>query len=184
MSLLGRLRASPADEAVWCEFVDRYGRKIYDWCGAWRLQDADARDVTQTVLTTLAVKMRTFTYDPSLSFRGWLRTITENASIDVTRRRARLRTNCWERLQAVQARDDLCARLEAEFDLELLAEATARVRQRVEPRTWEAFQLTAHELLPGAVVAQRLGMNPSAVFRAKSMVQKMLRNEIQKLEQP
>jgi RNA polymerase sigma-70 factor (ECF subfamily) len=61
-SLLGRLRAAPADEAAWAEFVERYGRVIYDWCRRQRLQEADAEDVTQGVLTKLAVRMRTFRY--------------------------------------------------------------------------------------------------------------------------
>ena len=38
--------------------------KIYSWCRAWRLQDADAQDVTQAVLAKLAVRLRRFAYDP------------------------------------------------------------------------------------------------------------------------
>ncbi len=49
-SLLLRLGRAPSDQAAWEEFVDRYGAKIYAWCRAWRLQDADAQDVTQAVL--------------------------------------------------------------------------------------------------------------------------------------
>src|SRR5262245_38983509 len=94
VSLLGRLRECPADQAAWAEFVDRYGVMIYAWCRRWKLQDADARDVAQAVLTKLAVKMRTFTYDPSLSFRGWLRTLTQHAWSDfvASRRRPLLRS--------------------------------------------------------------------------------------------
>ena len=55
VSLLLRLGRYPSDQAAWEEFVDRYGAKIYSWCRAWRLQDADAQDVTQAVLAKLAV---------------------------------------------------------------------------------------------------------------------------------
>jgi len=55
ISLLLRLGHHPSDQAAWEEFVNRYGAKIYSWCRAWRLQDVDARDVTQTVLAKLAV---------------------------------------------------------------------------------------------------------------------------------
>jgi RNA polymerase sigma factor (sigma-70 family) len=186
-TLLGRLRLSPTDEAAWAEFVDRYGGAIYGWCRRWKLQDADARDVTQAVLVRLAVKMRTFTYDRSLSFRGWLRTLTQHAWSDFVagRRNAHLETGggaILGRLESIQARDDLLARLEEEFDQELLTKASARVRARVEPRTWEAFRLTAIELLPGAEAAGRLGMKVTAVFQARSKVQKMLRDEIRELE--
>jgi RNA polymerase sigma factor (sigma-70 family) len=188
-SLLGRLSICPADQAAWAEFVERYGGEIYTWCRRWKLQDADARDVTQAVLAKLAVKMRTFNYDPSLSFRGWLRTLTQHAWSDFvsTWKRPPLGTGdseVWNRLEGVQARDDLLARLESEFDQELLAEAAARVRLRVEPRTWEAFRLTAIESLSGSAVAERLDMKVATVFRARSIVQKMVRDEIRKLEHP
>src|SRR5262249_27719327 len=77
-SLLERLRA-PEDQAAWRDFAGRYGPKIYKWCLRWNLQEADAEDVTQNVLLKLAAKMRTFAYDPSRSFRAWLKTVTHHA---------------------------------------------------------------------------------------------------------
>ena len=68
MSACSYAWARPSDQAAWEEFVDRYGAKIYSWCRAWRLQDADAQDVTQAVLTKLAVQLRRFAYDPSQKF--------------------------------------------------------------------------------------------------------------------
>jgi DNA-directed RNA polymerase specialized sigma24 family protein len=38
---------APDDPATWSEFVEWYGRKIYAWCRAWELQEADGQDVTQ-----------------------------------------------------------------------------------------------------------------------------------------
>jgi RNA polymerase sigma-70 factor (ECF subfamily) len=57
-----------------------------------------------------------------------------------------------------------------------------QVRQRVESSTWEAFRLTAQEGLPGAETAERLGLQVAAVFKAKSRVQRMIREEVAKLE--
>jgi RNA polymerase sigma-70 factor (ECF subfamily) len=85
-------------------------------------------------------------------------------------------------LHSVPARDDLEARLAEAFDLELLELATARVRARVEAKTWEAFRLTAMEGLSGAEASARLGMQVAAVFKAKSNVQKLLQEEIRTLE--
>ena len=42
------------DAAAWGEFVRRYGGLIYRWCRQRRLQDADAQDVTQTILLRVA----------------------------------------------------------------------------------------------------------------------------------
>jgi RNA polymerase sigma-70 factor (ECF subfamily) len=81
-SLLGRLRQDTTDEQAWAEFVKRYGAQILQWCRKGKLQEADAHDVTQTVLVKLAGKMRTFTYDPTRSFRAYLKTLTNYALCD------------------------------------------------------------------------------------------------------
>ena len=70
VTLLTQLRQEPHDQASWDEFVERYGRHIYRWCRQWKLQDADAEDVTQNILVKLSQKLRAFSYDPSRSFRG------------------------------------------------------------------------------------------------------------------
>ena len=85
-------------------------------------------------------------------------------------------------LDSVLARDDLAARLEEAFDLERLEMAQANVRRRVEPHTWEAFRLTAIEGQCGADAAAVLQMQVGTVFKAKSKVQRMLREEIERLE--
>ena len=51
----------------------------------------------------------------------------------------------------------------------------AQVRPRVEPRTWDAFRLTALEGCAGATVADRLAMNITRVYTAKSEVKRMIR---------
>ena len=63
-----------------------------------------------------------------------------------------------------EPREDLVRQLDDEFDQEVLAEATARVRARVEPKTWRVFELTAYEGRSGAEVAETLGMTVAAVF--------------------
>jgi RNA polymerase sigma factor (sigma-70 family) len=186
-TLLGKLRDQPTDQEAWSEFVDRYGATIYGWCRRWHLQDADAKDVTQTVLATLCIKMKTFSYDPSLSFRGWLRTLTHHTWSDLVARRRPILTgggagdgDDW--LRSVAARDDLVELLNEQSDHEVLDEAIVRVRLRVEPHTWEAFRLTAFERMAGTAVADQLGIKVATVFKAKSKVQRMLREEIRHLE--
>jgi RNA polymerase sigma-70 factor (ECF subfamily) len=187
VTLLARLRQVPADEAAWAQFTERYGRKIYAWCRQWNLQEADAEDVTQTVLLKLAATMQTFVYDEQKSFRGWLKTVARHAWSDFwsARKAAAVGgSQAVELLQTVEAREDLMRRLDDEFDRELLDEATARVRQRVTPRTWQAFERTAVQGQSGAEAAAALGMKVATVFVARSKVQKMLQEEIQKLEGP
>jgi RNA polymerase sigma-70 factor (ECF subfamily) len=187
VTLLARLRQDPTDQAAWDVFVDHYGRHIYRWCRQWKLQDADAEDVTQDILMRLAQKMRVFTYDPSRSFRGWLKTLAHHAwrdFVDGARRpqAAAGDRQVWELIQTLEAREDLIGKLQEAFDHELLEVAKLRVRLRVAPHTWEAFRLVALEGLPVAKAAVAVGMQVAMVYVAKSKVQKMLREEIQKLE--
>jgi RNA polymerase sigma-70 factor (ECF subfamily) len=187
-TLLARLRQIPPDQAAWAQFTERYGRKIYGWCRRWNLQEADAEDVTQNVLLRLAEKMQTFVYDPAKSFRAWLKTVARHACSDYwSDRKAPVAaggSQAVELLQTVEAREDLVRRLEEEFDRELLDESMTRVRMRVTPRTWEAFERTALRGESGAEVAHALGMKVATVFVARSKVQKMLQEEMQKLEEP
>src|SRR5262249_17126600 len=85
-------------------------------------------------------------------------------------------------LALAPARDDLAAQLEANDDRELFDLAAGRVRGRVEPQTWEAFRLTALEGRSRAEAAAALGMQVTGVFKAKSRVQQMLRDEVALLE--
>ena len=186
-TLLARLRQTPADQAAWVQFTERYGRKIYGWCRRWNLQKADAEDVTQTVLLKLAEKLQAFDYDPAKCFRSWLKTVTRHAWSDYWSGHKELAaggSQAVELLRTVEAREDLVRRLDNEFDRELLDEASARVRSRVVPRTWQAFELTAVQGQSGADAAAALGMKVATVFVARSKVQKMLREELRKLDGP
>ena len=186
-TLLTRLRQDPSEQAGWDEFVERYGRHIYRWCRQWNLQDADAEDVTQDILVKLTQNLRAFAYDPSRSFRGWLKTLAHHAwrNFEESRRRARRAADdsqAQELMLTLEAREDLAQKLEEAFDLELLEAAKVRVRLRVAPHTWEAFRLLALAGLPVAEVAARVHLQVAMVYVAKSKVQKMLREEIGKLE--
>jgi len=186
-TLLLQLRHGPSDGAGWEEFVERYAPHIYRWCREWKLQDADAEDVTQDILLKLTRKLRAFEYDPSRSFRSWLKTVTHHAWKDFVDSRRSVQSatgdgRAGDLTQTLEAREDLTRKLEDAFDLELLEAAKARVRLRVAPHTWEAFRLAAMEGMPVAEVAEKVQMQVAMVYVAKSKVQKMLQEEIGKLQ--
>ena len=186
-TLLWRLRQEPADQGAWAEFVRCYGPQVYRWCRRWRLQEADAEDVTQAVLARLSARMRTFTHDPAGSFRAYLRAVARFAWCDFLEASKRPGAGAGGSdvvglLEAVEAGDDLVRRLDEQFDQELLAEAQALVQQRVEPHTWDAFRLTALDGRSGADAAAQLGMKVASLFAAKSKVQKMLQEELRQVQ--
>src|SRR5690242_21948103 len=74
-SLLVRLR-DPNDRAAWKEFVDLYLPVIYGYARKQGLQDADAVDLAQDVLTAVAGAIGRLEYDPNRgTFRRWLFTV-------------------------------------------------------------------------------------------------------------
>jgi RNA polymerase sigma-70 factor (ECF subfamily) len=186
-TLLLRLRDPASEQQAWAELVRKYSPLVYRWCRHWDVQDADAQDVTQAVLAKLVVRLREFEYDPRRSFRAYLKTVARYTWQDLREESRRAGAGAGDTahldlLKSVQARDDLERRLAEGYDQELLEQASARVRARVEPHTWEAFRLTAVERLPGAEAAGRLGLTVYVVFKARSKVLRMLRDEVARLE--
>jgi RNA polymerase sigma-70 factor (ECF subfamily) len=186
LTLLERLQKNPDDPQAWDLFVERYQRRIRGWCLAWGLQDSDADDVAQDVLVKLFAALRKFQYDPSRSFRAWLKTVTQHAWSDFVSARRRVPGQASARIDTIadsaEAQSDLERQLEDAFDRELLEVAMRRIKGRTKPANWEAFQLTAVDGLSGAEAAQKLGIPVGHVFVAKHRVQKQLQDEVRILK--
>src|SRR4051812_37980236 len=77
-SLLVRMRDG-RDGPAWREFLDVYAPAVYRFARQRGLQDADAADLMQEVLRSVAAAVGRLDYDPRRgNFRGWLYTITRN----------------------------------------------------------------------------------------------------------
>jgi RNA polymerase sigma-70 factor (ECF subfamily) len=182
------LLRDPTDPQAWKAFVEHYAPRVLAWCRQWNLQSADAQDLTQEILYRLVGQLRRFSYDPAKGhFRGWLKGVARHAWSDLrdSRRRAG-----WgsgdphvERLLEEQAdRDGLLEALDQEFERELYEEAQAWVQLRVTPSTWQAFRLLVQEGWSGARVAAELHLTVAAVYMAKHRVQKLLAEEVRRLQ--
>jgi RNA polymerase sigma factor (sigma-70 family) len=185
-SLLMRLSQEVRDEDAWNEFIQRYQPHIRSWCCERGLQPTDAEDVTQIVLEQLLTTMREFRYDPTRSFRAWLRTVTVRACnrfvIKESRAAGRKDLQSLRLLDEAPARQELARRLEEAFDKELLEQAMETVRGSVAPHTWEAFRLTALLHHSGAEAARQLTMPVMHVYVARQRVQTRLRQEVKRLQ--
>ena len=190
-TLLLRVR-DPEDVEAWNAFVQRYAPRVISWCRQNGLQESDAADVTQDVLCKLITAMQAFDYNATRGrFRGWLKTVTANAVTDSLRRWRRAdRTAAGQGDQAAdpfaslvdqKATDELARAIESGYREELLDEAHRIVRQRVQPRTWQAYAMAAVEQQSAADVAEQLGVRVADVYVAKSRVIKLLREEVSKL---
>ncbi len=185
ISLLHRLRADDRDEAAWGQFVDRYGSRIYRWCLHRKLQNSDAEDVTQDVLLRIAKKFGDFDYDPKQSFRGWLRRVTENAVIDLIRKRNNEHKNGSAVLKLLAdepARAELSEHLNDAYDLELYEMAKSRVQNRVLAKRWSTWQMMAEQGLSGQEVAEKLDVSVGTAYATKNQIQNMVSEEVARLE--
>lgn len=187
LSLIDALKADSAPQVAWPRFVETYGPHILDWCRSYRLQDADARDVTQEVLLRLAQYLPAFQYDSGRRFRGWLHTIVHHCFCDWIKEHRRDPAGSGDPsllglLESLPAREALADRLQQQFDCERLHLAMERVRNRVEPLTWQVFELLALQRLTGSEVALQTGMKVASAFAARSKVQRLLRQELELLD--
>lgn len=175
-SLLGRLR-DPADGASWQTFVGTYGPLIYGYCRLRGLQDADAADVGQEVLASVARAMRTFEYRPEQGrFRDWLGMVTRNA-IRAFQRRGQDGTASTAALDEVVG-PELDAEWTDEFYAQVLRVALGRVQGEFEPPTWHAFEAVWRRGQPPQEVAAQRGVSIWVVYSAKSRVLRRLREEV------
>lgn len=185
-SLLARLQARPAPAAAWEDFVRVYGGPVHRWCRKHGLQPADAADVAQDVLLRFWRQSARYRYDPRGTFRGYLRSIVRGAVADwhAARRRPGAVGSAvpLHRLALTPARDDLAARLEEAFDTEIVAFAMREVRERVHPRTWQAFQRQVLDQCRGVDVAAELGVDVNVVYVARHKVTRMISETVQRLE--
>src|SRR5438132_2740427 len=187
-SLLVRLRDT-RDAGAWQEFIRLYAPIIYGFARKRGLQDADAADLMQEVLRSIASAAARLEYDPARgTFRGWLFTVTRNKVFNFLESRSRRvlgsgDSRVQQRLeQHADADGALSADWEADYQRTLAAQAMERVKGEFQAATWNAFLLTAVEEQAPSQVAGRVGMSVGAVYVAKSRVIARLRQEIERLQ--
>lgn len=188
VTLLTRLKDG-RDGDAWREFVHLYGPVVYRFARNRGLQDADAADLMQDVLRSVARNAGRMEYDPKKgTFRGWLYTVTRNKiynflSSQKNRPRGTGDADAQERLDATPAREEEGpdADWEKEYQRRLSARAMEIVKGEFHANTWSAFWQTAVEGKPAAEVGAALKMSAGAVYVAKSRVLARLRDEVQKM---
>jgi RNA polymerase sigma factor (sigma-70 family) len=187
-SLLVRIKDS-RDRKAWAEFVNVYAPLVYGYAQKQGLQDADAADLTQEVLTVVARWAVRLAYDPARgSFRAWLFTVVRNELRDFAAARRRNltgsgNTDMKRRLEQEPApAEDEVADWERDFQRQLFALATEQVRGDFQESTWQAFWLTAVRGKCGKEAARILGMSTAAVYLAKRRVMTRLKEQIEYLQ--
>jgi RNA polymerase sigma-70 factor (ECF subfamily) len=184
-SLLVRIRDN-GDTDAWRQFIDLYAPMIYGLARRKGLQDADAADLTQEVLRTIATRNAAYDADRG-AFRGWLYTVTRNRIRDfVDGKQARHRgdggTDALILLNEQPAADDDSEHWDREYEQQVFNLAAEQVRGEFAESTWQAFWKVAVEGVNAEEAAQSMGLSVGAVYVAKSRVLARLRRQIQQLQ--
>lgn len=193
-SLLSRLKDWDNQDS-WREFFNTYWRLIYDFAAKAGLDDADAQDVVQETVISVAKQMQGFKYDPACgSFKAWLMQITRRRIADRLRKRYRSGD-----VGALNVEDPSAAALlnelpdasssvlehlwEEEWRRHMADAAMERVKRLVSPEQFQMFEFSVLQRWPAGKVAEALGVSTIQVYMARHRVGKLVKKEIQRLEQ-
>ena len=190
-SLLGRLK-DWKDEESWREFVNIYRQLIFSAARKSGLTEAEADDVVQETIVSVAKTIREFQYDPErCSFKTWLRHLTQKRIADHYRKRPRehlLReasggattgTGAFDR---VPSPGDLETIWEEEWQNKILDAALERVRTQASARQYQMFDLYVLKKMRVQEVAAALGTSVAQVYLAKHRISRLIKKEVHQLK--
>ncbi|MFN3192817.1 MAG: RNA polymerase sigma factor [Aureliella sp.] len=179
MSLLVDLQAE-ADQDAWEEFVTIYRPVLYRLARKRGLQDADAQDLSQQILLSIAGSVaRWEPHDESTRFRHWLRRVARNAISNAITRRPRDLAAGGTSMQAVlegHADEDyeLQREIELEHRRELYLMAASIVKKDVTAESWQIFELAVIKGVPIEEVARKTNKSVGAAYAARGRVMNRL----------
>jgi RNA polymerase sigma-70 factor (ECF subfamily) len=194
-SLLGRLKDWDDDKS-WREFFDTYWRIIYSSARKAGLNDAEAQEVVQETVLSVAKKMKEFKYDPATgSFKGWLKQLTRRRIADQYRKHPKREVQMAadsgsasavspiEKLpDPALAADVIDAAWENDWRQNLLDRAVEIVKNEVSPRQFQIFDLHVLRHQSVAEVATALGISRAQVHLAKHRVSALISKTVRRLE--
>lgn len=187
-SLLERLKRWD-DQESWRDFFNAYGGLLYRTALKAGLNEAEAQDVVQDTIITVARKIDHFRYDPAKdSFKGWLLYLTRKKIASEYRKRARGGAApgvAADRVEIERMADpaaDLEAIWEEEWARALREEALAKVKAEAGAKQFQMFQLYALNEMPAAEVAKALDVPVAQVYLAKHRVSTMFKKKISQLK--
>ena len=191
-SLLSRLKNWNDDES-WRTFFDTYWRLIYNTAARAGLNDAEAQDVVQETIISVSKSMPHFEYDPQKgSFKSWLLKLTRWRVLDQFRKRQQ-GIECLTRDSDTSTETAIVEKMadpgqsafeaawEDEWEKNLMEAAIERVKKKVDPKQYQAFDLYVLKKWPVLKVARTLKINPGMVYLTKHRIGNSIKREIMNL---
>ena len=188
-SLVERL-TDLGDQRKWQEFFETYWRLIYGVARKGGLTDAEAQDVVQETVITVAKNITKYEREAG-SFKGWLLHITRWRIADQFRKRApaeRQRTKRDDSRRGTATIDrvpdgfDLDAAWEEEWQRNVLAAALERVKRKIDAKHYQIFDCLIVKQWPAAKVAAELRVGIAQVYLIKHRVSALVKREVAAVE--
>ena len=183
LSLLDRIRET-SDAHSWDRMVALYAPLLKRWVRWYEVQDSDADDIVQDVLTVVTRDLPNFRHtDRAGAFRSWLRGILVNRVREYWRSGkyrpiATGTSSIEEKLNQLQDdASDVGQMWNREHDHHILKRLMKVVKSQFEPKTWQAFELQVVKGHKPDEVAADLEISMSSVYTAKYRVLNALRRE-------
>jgi RNA polymerase sigma-70 factor (ECF subfamily) len=193
-TLLSRLEDRD-DQDSWKDFFDTYWRLIYSVALKSGLTEAEAQDVVQETIISVARDIQKFKRDRTLgSFKGWLRNIIRWRIADQLRKRTRASWGDASQTGAELPPPDMAeipdpagrdpeSAWEEEWQAHLLKAALETIRHTVKEEHYQIFDLNVLQQWPARNVARALGVNVGLVYLVKYRLSALLKKEIRRLEE-
>jgi len=181
------------DEKSWDEFFNIYSKLIFEFARKAGLNEAEARDVVQETITTVAKQINQFQADGARgSFKSWLLQLARWRVADQMRKRL-------DNLRVVEANansgsqtsvlnrvpDPASLNLDAlwneNWQRNIAEIALSRLKNQVDPAQYQMFHLHVIKEWRGRQVAEKLGVKTPQVYFASYKISRLLKNEIKRL---
>ena len=180
-SLLSRLKCSDDSES-WRVCFETYWKLIFNAARRAGLTEAEAEDVVQETLLTVARTIHDFTYNQKQgSFKGWLLKTTAWRVQDQFRKRASGRleflADLPESIHPV-IENGVQQLWDSEWEQNLLSAAIERVKKQVSAKHFQIFDLAVIRQWSTARISAELGVNSSYVYITKHRVNNRFKAEL------
>ena len=161
-SLIASL-SDQADRESWEQFAATYRPVIYRLARSRGVQDADAQDIAQQVLVSVANAIGQWEKrEPEIRFRHWLHRVARNAIINSLSRQPRDRpvggTTAGDLLHEQPHQTDVTPKeIKLEYRRQLYLHAAEKVKGEIDIATWQAFEMSTVQGISIESTAKEIG---------------------------
>jgi RNA polymerase sigma factor (sigma-70 family) len=189
VTLLERLRTGK-DQTAWLEFESTYRAFIFSLILRMGIPNADAEDISQTVLTKVWQKIEDFEYNRNRGkFHNWLAAMTRNTVKDFFRTKKNFITGrdaveykeTYDTIEQ-QVLPDIEHLAREEWILHITNLAWDNIKNDLHENKRDVFKYVSQEI-PNADIAKKIGISETSVRVYKADVFEKMRTEINRLNQ-